>query len=156
MELAAFLVAFALFFGAIMSFGIWFIWGKYRIISVAIPTGSDPQASRFKLSEVIRSIRYQETGEPGPSSTYRPPAWMKWAVGLQDIRVEPASMGAFLVTGPAFNVKLVGKSFAGTLPRPYQGPQPVGPLFKGFMRLFATGMVALAACGVTAYLVGVN
>ena len=81
---------------------------------------------------------------------------MKWAVGLQDISVDPSDAGAVLVTGPAFQVSRAIGHFSGASKKPYQGPQPVWPLAKGFMRLLASGLALFAASIVTAYLAGVQ
>jgi hypothetical protein len=156
MELAGFLLAFALVFAAIMWFGIWRIWKLYRVITVAVPTGADAQAFRFKLTEAIRSLRYRPDTAPGPVAVFHAPAWQKWAVGLQDISVEPGDAGSVLVTGPAFNVSQAVGRFAGAAKKPYQGRQPVWPLVKGCMRIFATGIVLVTASILTAYLAGVQ
>lgn len=154
MEVAGFLLGFGLVFGAILSLGFWRVWRLYRVIAVVIPSGTDPQAFRYKLTEAIRSFRYRESVGTGPMATFRAPAWQKWAVGLQDISVEPAGAGAVLIAGPAFNVSRIARVFAGAAVRPYNGRQPFWPLVKGLMRIFAVLIVLLAASGLAAYLAG--
>jgi hypothetical protein len=156
MEIIAVLSIFGLVFGAIMAFGIWRVWRKFRMIAVAIPAGTDPQAFRYKLTEVIRALGYRENAVPGPTVAFRAPNWQKWAVGLQDILVEPAPTGAVIVTGPAVNVSRISRVFSGAATQPYSGRQPVLPLFKGFMRLFAAGLILTVGSILAAYLAGVK
>jgi hypothetical protein len=141
MEILGVLALFGLIFAAIISLPIWRTWRKLRVIAVAIPAGSDPQAFRYKLTEAIRSFGYRAGAEAGPAAQFRAPAWQKWAIGLQDISVEPAGSGAVLVTGPARDVSRIGRAYAGASARPYSGRQPVWPLVKGCMKMFAILLV---------------
>jgi hypothetical protein len=145
MEILGVLALFGLIFAAIISLPIWRIWRKLRVIAVAIPAGSDPQVLRYKLTEAIRSFGYRAGAEAGPAAQFRAPAWQKWAVGLQDISVEPSGGGAVLVTGPARDVSRIGRTFAGATAQTYNGRQPVWPLFKGFMKMFAVLLVVSVA-----------
>ena len=126
------------------------------MIAVAIPVGSDPQALRYKLTEAVRSFGYRAGEAAGPGVRFLAPAWQKWAVGLQDITVEPAGQGALRVTGPALSISRVGRGFAGATFQSYNGRQPVWPLVRGLMRLFAIGIVLFAVSILGAYLSGVR
>jgi hypothetical protein len=154
MEVVGALLLFALFFGGIMFFLVWRVWKRYRVIAIAIPAAGDPQAFRYKLTEAIRSLGFRQTAEAGLKAVFHAPAWQKWAVGLQDIFVEPSDNGSVQITGPAFNVGLVGRSFSGALVRPYKGPQPVWPLIKGSLRMMLVILLMTAASLLAAYLFG--
>jgi hypothetical protein len=156
MEMLAGIALFVLIFAAIIFLAVRRVWMRFRMIAVAIPEGSDPQAFRYKLTEAVRSFGYRAGAEAGPGARFRAPAWQKWAVGLQDISVEPAGSGAVLVTGPALSVSQIGRGFAGATAQPYNGRQPVWPLAKGIMRIFGIGIVLLAASFLAAYLSGVR
>jgi hypothetical protein len=154
MEVVGVLSLFALFFGGIMFFLIRRVWKRYCVIAIAIPTAGDPQAFRYKLTEAIRSLGFRRQTEAGLKAVFHAPAWQKWAVGLQDILVEPSDNGGAQVTGPAFNVAIVGRSFSGAVVRPYQGPQPVWPLIKGMLRMVLAALILFAASLLAAYLFG--
>jgi hypothetical protein len=152
MQIAAVLFIFALVFGLILFLKIRLVWRRYRLIAISLPVGSDFEAFSFKLTEAIRSLRYREGSQSGPVRVFQAPAWQRWAVGLQDICVEPVGSGMVLLTGPAFNVSLIGKSYQGATMRPYTGPQSVWPLVKGMMRLMGAGVGVLAAIGLSLFL----
>jgi hypothetical protein len=154
MEIAGILLLFALIFGGILFIFIRRVWKSYRVIAIAIPTAGDPQAFRYRLTEAIRSLGFRQTTETGLKAAFHAPAWQKWAVGLQDILVEPSDSSGFQVTGPAFNVTLVGRSFSGIMVRPYSGPQPVWPLIKGTLRMMLAILILFAASLLAAYLLG--
>src|SRR5712692_10884027 len=103
METAVILLIFVLFFAGLISLLIRRVWRRFRMIAVAIPVGSDPQALRYKLTEAVRSYGYRAAAAAEPSVQFHAPAWQKWAVGLQDISVEPAGDTAILLTGPALS-----------------------------------------------------
>jgi len=145
MEIVGALAVFGLFFTAIASFLVWFVWRRYRVIALRLPAGTDLQAFHFNLTEAIRSLGYRETSEPGPRRLFRAPAWQQWTVGLQDITVEPAAGDAVLLTGPSFNVSLIGRGYKGCAKQPYTGRQPVWPLCRGFMRLTGLGLGTFGA-----------
>ena len=119
------------------------VWMRFRVVAVAIP-GTDLQALRYKLAEYLRSNGFRPEPESVPTARYRAPAWMKWVVGLQDIRVEPTGNGGLLVTGPALQVSRIGRHWAGASRQQYQGPQPVWPLVKGCLRIFGIGVILVA------------
>src|SRR5580693_65280 len=144
MEILRTLALFGLIFAASVFLLVRRVWMRFRMIAVVIPAGSDPQALRYKFTEAFRSFGYRAEAEAGPGARFRAPAWMKWAVGLQDISVSPAVGEAILVTGPALYVSRIGKYFAGATRQPYEGRQPVWPLVKGFLRIFATVTVLMA------------
>jgi hypothetical protein len=152
MDILGLLALFGVIFAAIISLPLWRAWMKLRMIAVAIPAGSDPQAVRYKLTEAIRSYGFREAA----SGLFRAPAWQKWAVGLQDISLEQAGSGAVLVTGPARAVSRIGRIFAGVTAQPYNGRQPVWPLVKGCLRMFAILIVLFAASLLAVYLSGVQ
>lgn len=153
MEVVGILLVFALIFGGILFLLIRRVWKRYRVIAIAIPAAGDPQVFRYKLTEAIRSLGFRQTAEAGIKAVFHAPAWQKWAVGLQDILVEPWDNGVQVI-GPAFNVALVGRSFAGVEMRPYQGPQPVWPLIKGSLRMMLALVLLFAATLLAAYLAG--
>ncbi len=152
METIAILTMMVAGFAAVLFFKIRLVWRRYRVIAITLPVGSDPQAFNYRLTESIRRLRYREDAQPGAVRVFRAPAWQRWAVGLQDIAVEPAGSEMVLVTGPAFNVSLIRRSYPNAIERPYAGPQPVWPLFKGFMRIFGVGVASLAAIGLAVFL----
>lgn len=145
MEIVGVLLIFLLVFAAILFVPLRIAWMRFRLIAVSIPAGSDPQAFRYKLIEAIRSFGYRAAVEAAASAQFSAPAWLKWAVGLQDISVSPAAGGVVLVTGPAMHVSPIGKTFAGAARQPYDGPQPVWPLVKGILKIFAIGLVVTGA-----------
>jgi hypothetical protein len=151
MEIAGALCVVALVFGLILFLKIRLIWRRFRVIAISLPVGSDSEAFSFKLTETIRSFRFREGTRSGPTRVFHAPAWQQWAVGLQDICVEPAG-NEILLTGPAFNISLIGKSWQGATQRPYTGPQPVWPLVKGMMRLMGAGVGVLAGIGIALFL----
>jgi hypothetical protein len=152
MNVLGLLALFGVILAAIISVPIWRVWMKLRMIAVAIPAGSDPQALRYKLTETIRTYGFREA----TSGLFRAPAWQKWAVGLQDISLEQAGGGAVLVTGPARAVSRIGRIFVGATAQPYNGRQPVWPLVKGCLRMFVILIVLFAASLLAAYLSGVR
>jgi len=152
MDILVVLALFGLVFAAIFSLLVRRVWMRFRMIAIAVPAGSDPQAFHYKLTEAIRSFGYRPDPGAGPSAGFCSPGWQKWAVGLQDISVLPDVGGAVLITGPALNVSRIGKVFTGVTAQPYNGRQPVWPLIKGCIRIFAVLLVLLAACGLAAYL----
>jgi hypothetical protein len=154
-EILGVLAVFGLFFAALCFGLLWLSWRRFRLIAVAIPAGSDTQALRFRLTEVIRSVGFGAGTRPGPSGTFRARPWLRWMVGLQDISVSEAGNGAIL-TGPALGVAHIGRVFAGATRQAYDGRQPVWPLAKGCLRMFASGIILLAACFLAAYLSGVR
>jgi hypothetical protein len=154
MEVAGVLSIVGLCFAGVMFLLIRRVWLRYRVIAIAISSGSDPQAFSYKLTEAIRTLGYRETPESGSPGVFQGPAWMRWSTGLQNISVEPSEGGAVLVTGPAFWVSFVGRRFTGVTPRPYAGCQPVWPLLKGVLRLFGIGVATLFALGLALYLFG--
>jgi hypothetical protein len=141
MEIVVFLFILMLVFAGLLYLPLRRAWVRLRMIAVAIPAGSDPQAFRYKITEAARSYGYRANAEEGPGVRFRAPAWQRWAVGLQDISVEPAGSGAVLVTGPARDVSRIGRAYAGASARPYSGRQPVWPLVKGCMKMFAILLV---------------
>jgi hypothetical protein len=151
METAGVLSILLIVFAAIVFLFIRLIWIRYRLIAVIVPQTGDIQAAGYKLVEAIRSLGFREGSHPGPARVYRAPAWMKWAVGLQDISVAPAGSEAVLVTGPGFWVSSVGRRFPGATRRPYDGHQPVWPLFKGCMRLAGMLLLLTVTSCVAAY-----
>jgi hypothetical protein len=153
MELLGFLLVFGLFFAGIVCLLFWFAWRRLRMIAIVIPQGSDPQAFRFQLTEAIRSLGFRPNADVGPSAEFRAPAWQKWAVGLQDISVSPSGSGMIRVTGPALNVSLIGRRFAGVIPQPYEGHQSAWPLVKGVLRLMAIPIGLAVVGGLALYLV---
>jgi len=155
-EIVGVLAVFGLFFAGIVSLLIWFVWRRYRVIAVRLPVGGDLQAFHFKLTESIRSLGYRETTEAGPLRLFRAPAWQQWMVGLQDISLQPAGTDAVLMTGPSFNVSLIGRGYAGAVKQPYTGRQPVWPLCRGFMRLMGLGVGAFGAIFAGFFLLGVR
>jgi hypothetical protein len=152
METAAVLSIFLLVFGAILFLQIRRAWLRYRVIAVLVPRVGDAQLFSYKITESIRNLRFREGEHSGRERLFRAPAWMKWAVGLQDISVAETSGEAVLVTGPGFWVSSVAGNFASVTRQPYQGRQPVWPLLKGILRLMGCGLVLLALCGLAAYL----
>src|SRR5258708_11876071 len=156
MQTAAILSIFVLFFAGLIWLLVRRVWKRFRMIAVAIPVGSDPQALRYKLTEEFRSFGYRAGEAAGPSVRFLAPAWQKWAVGLQDISVEPAGEGALLVTGPALSVSRIGRRFTGATVRPYNGRQPVWPLVRGCLRMFAILLALTVASMLAAYLSGVR
>jgi hypothetical protein len=154
MEIAGVLLIVALAFSAILFVEIRLVWRRYRVIAISLPVGSDSEAFSYKLTEAIRSLRFREGPQSGPVRVFQPPAWQQWAVGLQNICVEPAGSGMVLLTGPAFNVSLIGKAYPGGAMRPYAGPQPVWPLVRGMLRLMGAGLGVLATIGLALFLFG--
>jgi len=154
MEVVGVLSIMGLCFAGVMFLLVRRVWLRYRVIAIAVSSGSDPQAFSYKLTEAIRTLGYRETPESGSSRVFQGPAWIRWITGLQNISVEPAGGGAVLVTGPAFSVSFVGKRFTGVTPRRYAGRQPVWPLLKGLLRLFGIGVAVMLAIGLAFYLFG--
>jgi hypothetical protein len=100
METAGILLVFGLVFATVMFLQIRRVWLRFRVIAIVVPSGGDLQASSFKLTEGFRGLGFREAPQSGSARVFRGPAWQKWAVGLQDISVEPAESGSFLITGP--------------------------------------------------------
>src|SRR5258708_28871102 len=113
MQTAAILSIFVLIFAGLIWLLIRRVWKRFRIIAVAIPVGSDPQALRYKLTEAVRSFGYRPDAAAEPGLRFLAPAWQKWASRLQDISVEPAGDGALLVTPPPLTVSRIVRRFSG-------------------------------------------
>jgi len=154
MKTAVGLLIMALVFGLVIYMLVRRVWRLYRVISVSIPVANDVEAFSYRLTETIRGLRYRENPPAGAVRTFRAPAWQQWAVGLQDIRLEPAGSGNVLLTGPAFNVSLIGRGYTGARMIPYAGPQPVWPLLKGMLKIMGVGVGFFAASGVALFLFG--
>ncbi len=73
MELVIFLAVFGVGFVSVIGVLLWVIWRKYRIVTIAIPAGTDLQAFHFKLSETIRSFGFRPDGNSGATSIFHAP-----------------------------------------------------------------------------------
>src|SRR5215467_6034015 len=61
-------------------------WPKWRLVTITVPLGPEPQAVRNKVLEAIRSNKYRENKDAVPG-TFSPPRWHAWTHGAADLLI---------------------------------------------------------------------